>query len=217
MLQNGITQLMSGRQSTVAATSIRLFTVVVFASFFVLSGLSVKAVNTYSDSWLDDSNPNNGFIVGCGVTEANYDDDWELHSVRVTATLRSPNGRTATRTKYTWENGGAYSAHAEPQLAWDWNDVDGNYTVSSHHYSTCPATELGTTSLVSLVVLHAYRREEPSGEYVPTCDSSCTYYPRYIPIGVTAPYIQCGSIKNPLTGCGVGLCRDLSALGRCRG
>jgi len=217
MLRDSITKRMSRYESAITTTRIRLFTLIVFVSLFALSGLSVKAVNTYSDSWLDDSDPYNVFVVGSGLTEANYSDDWELHSVRVTTTLRSPSGRTVTRTNYTWTNGGTYSARAEPSLMWDWNDVDGNYTVNSHHYSTCPATELGTTSLASLVVLHAYQREEPSGEYVPTCDSSCTYYPRYAPVGMTAQYIQCGSIKFPLKGCGVALCLDLKAPGRCRG
>ncbi|MDQ2747353.1 MAG: hypothetical protein M3T96_08850, partial [Acidobacteriota bacterium] len=134
-------------------------------------------------------------------------------------TLTSPNGRSYT--EIASEEGAGYKkpyiARAEALLAWDWNDVDGNYTTVSRHYSECPIANFGTTSVASLVVLHAYEREEPSGDYIPTCDSSCTIYPRYRNVGVTAPYIQCGSIKNPLTGCGLGLCVDKQVRGRCRG
>lgn len=153
------------------------------------------------------------------MTDIDY--DWEYHSARVETTITSPNGRSAGEIDENWSNPqstGVYAyARAETSLAWDWNDVDGSYTVFSRHTSDCPITDFGSTSIASLVVLHAYQREEPSGDYVPTCDSSCTYYPRYSPVGVNTPYAQCGSIKNFFTGCAVAICANQTTRGRCRG
>lgn len=83
-------------QSRIARIMVRLFTIAIFVGCLAMSQASVKAVTVWSDAWVDDSNPDQAFIVGCGVTEATYDDDWGLQSVKVTVTLRSPNGRTAT-------------------------------------------------------------------------------------------------------------------------
>lgn len=141
-------------QSRIARTMVRLFTIALLIGCFVMSQASVKAVTTWSDMWADDSNPDQAFIIGCGVTEATYDDDWELQSVKVTVTLRSPNGRTSILSDHTWSNRTTYSAIAEPRLNWDLIE-GGNFTVSSHHYSTCPPTELGNTSELMNVSLNA--------------------------------------------------------------
>lgn len=128
--------------------SFRLIFSLIFVSLVTASPAS--AVTTYSDTSLDDSGADDGtiYVVGYGVTEANYDDDWELHSVRATTTIRSPLGRTFTLTRWQWYNasqGSSFTAIAEPTLPWDWNDA-GDYLINTHHYSTCPPTELGTTS-----------------------------------------------------------------------
>jgi hypothetical protein len=55
-----------------------------------------------------------------------------------------------------------------------------------------------------------------TGEYVPTCDSNCTYYPRWIPIGVNAPFIECNTVYTYGEGCAdVYLCRDKTTPGKC--
>lgn len=135
-------------QRHIVIISFRL--VLPLASLLLFTASSAFAVTTYSDTSFDDSGADEGvtYVVGYGVTEANYNDDWELHSVRATTTIRSPLGRTFTLTRYQWYNasqGSSFTAIAEPTLLWDWNDT-GDYLISTRHYSTCPATELGTTS-----------------------------------------------------------------------
>lgn len=183
----------------------------------ILTATSVQAMTKFSEEWIDDSNPSSGYVVGCGITRTEYYEDYHLITVRTT--LTSPNGRTEI--EYGFGDGAGYKqpyiARAEAFLAWNWDDVEGDYLAFSEHSSDCPAENFGTTSIALPVVLHAYEREEPSGDYVPTCDSSCTYYPRYRPVGVTTPYAQCGSIRNYFTGCGIGLCVDRTTRGRCRG
>lgn len=138
-------------------------TALTFVCIFAVS--SAYATTVYSDSWLEGSDPagstyeeggtieNSYRVIGCGLTEANYGDDWELHSVRAATTVRSPNGRSFTRTAavyYTWNQGSNFTARAESSLSWDSSDM-GDYIVSTRHYSTCPATELGSTGLVTKV------------------------------------------------------------------
>lgn len=156
-------------QSRIARITVRLFTIAIFIGFFAMSQASVKAVTVWSDSWIDDSASENSpadasaiLVVGCGVTEATYDDDWELQSVKVTTTLRSPNGRTATLSDHTWSNRTTYSAIAEPKMQWDWNDT-GDYLINSHHYSTCPPTELGHSSALATYLADNSFNEEDFG------------------------------------------------------
>lgn len=127
----------------------------------ILVASPASATTVFSDSWFDDSGGANRtyeegeavtglYVVGCGLTEANYGDDWELHSVRATTTIRSPNGRVVTLTStvyYNWNQGSSFTARAEPKLQWDiYNPENGDYIVSTRHFSTCPSTELGNTT-----------------------------------------------------------------------
>lgn len=152
---------------------VKIFIAIFFVN--VVAMVSVSATSVYSDVWSDDSNPDSPFMVGCGVTEANYGDDWELHNVRATTTIRKPNGASATRTSavyYSWSSGSSFTARAEPVLLWDWSEV-GDFIVSTRHYSTCPATELGNTSTSSRVgVSTAYYLES-----FDRIDGTCDYSP----------------------------------------
>lgn len=190
MLPNSNTQSVQGGRSIVGTVSVRLFTVVVFACLFAMSTTSVGAVSSYSDSWVDNPyqepdsvarNTSGVYIVGCGVTEANYDDDWELHSIKVTTTIRSPNGRSFTLSTRTWNNHSTYSAVAEPKLQFSSGDL-GTYTTTSHHYSTCPSTDFGYTSIPLYIGLSAesYTGLIPIPGFnackytTPTCIGRCT-------------------------------------------
>ncbi len=103
MRLNDIRRLKQLSQDSAVTISLHLLASVVFICFFAVP--SIPAVTVYSDGWADASDPNAVNIVGYGMTEANYDDDWELHSVRASTTIRSPSGRSFTRTNsiyYTW-------------------------------------------------------------------------------------------------------------------
>lgn len=146
MLPKGLIKLMRPQPGTFPSLRFRLFITALLLSLY--AALPVSATTTYSDSWIDGSHPDAAYIVGFGLTEANVGDDWELHAVRATTTLRSPNGRTITRTAavyYSWSTGSSFTARVEPTLMFDPNDM-GDYIISTRHYSTCPATELGLTS-----------------------------------------------------------------------
>ena len=99
MLANGTTKFMRRYRNNIAVMSLRLVAVVMFASLFAVSAGSVQAVSCYSDTWVDDSNSNQGSIVGCGVTQTSYNSRWsEFHEVSVDTTITSPNGRSMTVT-----------------------------------------------------------------------------------------------------------------------
>ena len=161
MLTHFIIKHAQRKRNNFAVVSLPIFAAVMFVSFFALSQVSVKAVSCYSDTWIDDSNPNSGQVVGCGVTHSNYYDPY--HDENVETTITSPNGRSSTA--FGFDDGGYYkhpfNARTEAVLAWDWSDVDGSYTITSHHYSDCPITDFGNTIISKRIVLHAYQREEP--------------------------------------------------------
>jgi len=144
MLPSVAIKVVQVRRSGVAAISLRLFAVVMFAGLIAVLPTSVYAESSYSDSWVE-SNPNTTSIVGCGVTRTEYYEDY--HMVSVQTTITSPNGRsdTAYGGAYGAQYKRPYIARAEPFLAWSLNDV-GNYIVDSHHFSDCPQTDFGTTS-----------------------------------------------------------------------
>lgn len=147
MLLNDIRGFKQSPQRNAGRTGFHLLTSLIFIGVFAVA--SASAVTVYSDAWADTTDPTAVRIVGCGLTEANYGDDWELHSVRSTTTLRSPSGRSFTQTKavyYTWNQGSTFTVRAEPTLLFQ--EETGDYIISTRHYSTCPATELGTTSLL---------------------------------------------------------------------
>jgi hypothetical protein len=85
----------------------------------------------YSDKWLDDSDPANVKLRGCGVTQdyANY----YGHTYWVVTTFSSPNGRN---TSVTSSQSSSY-ARAESYLLVDFNDL-GTYNVQSSHWLCCP-------------------------------------------------------------------------------
>lgn len=180
MLVNFTTKIMQRAWRFISHNAFRFLTMLMFT--FVVAASTAHATTVYSDSWLDDSNADGGFIVGCGLTEVNYGDDWELHQIRATTTIRSPDGRTATRTgirHYDWSQGSTFTVRAEPLLAWDFNDT-GDYRVSTRHYSTCPATELGTTADIIRVgvsnAVYVSVQSQPDGciyRIVNNCNTTC--------------------------------------------
>ena len=109
----------------VSRLSSRLVGVVIFATIFVVP--SAFGQTDYSDSWLDDSDPNALYIVGAGVT----DNDYSADEIAVETTLTSPNGRTVTG-----ESDDYGSARMEVTLPWDWDDL-GDYFVHTTHQPLC--------------------------------------------------------------------------------
>jgi len=95
----------------------------------LLAVLSMPAFSQtdYSDSWLDDSNPDSLYVVGAGVT----DNDYSADAIAVETTLTSPNGRTVTG-----EADDYGSARVEVALPWDWDDL-GDYYVHTIHQPLC--------------------------------------------------------------------------------
>jgi hypothetical protein len=89
---------------------------------------------TYSDSWVDDSEPESVAIVGTGVTQDTYNSYG--HTYWVVTTLTSPSGRTSNATSYHTNAYNAYTS-TETSLTWDWNDL-GDYTTGSQHWMCCP-------------------------------------------------------------------------------
>lgn len=85
----------------------------------------------YSDATMDSY----GTIRGWGVTDANSAGCY-CHTAKVSTTIRSPNGRTQTRSDLYGGRGHEY-ARADVYLVWDGSDL-GNYTESSTHWAFCP-------------------------------------------------------------------------------
>ena len=218
MLPNITLKFTQWRRNYVAKIGFYVFARAICLGLLILSATSVQAMTKFSEEWIDDSNPNSGYVVGCGITRTEYYEDYHLITVRTT--LTSPNGRT--HIEYGFADGAGYKqpyiARAEALLAWDWNDVEGDYSAFSEHSSDCPLENFGTTSIALPVVLHAYKRDPPwSDEWIPTCTSSCTITPRWRNPNHRTPFIECGSIVIPYFGCGVALCSDSPVQGRCRG
>jgi hypothetical protein len=110
MLLNNMKGFKQLNQDDAVTIGFHLLASLVFICFFAVP--SAPAVTVYSDGWADASDPNAVYMVGCGLTEANYGDDWELHSVRATTTIRSPSGRSFTRANsiyYTWNQGSIFT------------------------------------------------------------------------------------------------------------
>ena len=143
LLLNGMIKLLNNRHRPVATMSLPLFATVLFLSLFVISTSSVKADAYYSDSWVDDSDPDQGYIVGVGVTEIVYGEggresgilgigqEGQTHEAAADMTLTSPHGRTVTFTAMDTAGNSStpYHASAEGALAWDWEDL-GEYTIN---------------------------------------------------------------------------------------
>jgi len=108
----------------VAAISLRLLAVAAFMGILIVPS---AFGSDFSDTWVDDSNPDAASIVGTGVTDGDYSAD----AIDVETTLRSPNGRTVTGDAV-----GVFSARAEVTLSWDWNDF-GEFSIQSVHQPYC--------------------------------------------------------------------------------
>jgi hypothetical protein len=167
--------------------------------------------STYSDVWLDNNSGNALRVIGCGITDESYNS--YNHEAWVNTTLTSSGGQLATA-----NSGGSSYARADAILP----SEDGEFSFESEHGYFCPIAQrdtlLGTLLVSATVVLAAYRREEPSGDYVPTCCSPCTISPRAQHIGVTTPFVECGHIyvfSSPIP-CSIGLCANQTSAGRCR-
>lgn len=220
MFLHGKSRFVQSRQSSFATFSLYFRAAVFFVGLFIISSTSVQAVATYQDAWGEGDDADVQYIVGCGVTEANYGDDWELHNVKAVTTLRSPNGRSVTRTRsvyYTWNDGSSFAARAEPVLLGDESDI-GDYTLSSTFSSACPATPLGTAffrfPVGTFRQTYGYRGFIPAqGEhwYSVDCIGPCTAtYPqnRYFSTFRGAFYV-CSGIRVTF--------RGSTCVGRCRG
>lgn len=158
-----------------------LFTAVLFAGLLLLSAAPINAITKYTDTWVDDYNPD-GYVIGIGVTQMSYNTRWsEYHEAQVATTLTSPNGRTVTVIAYgeAGATNGTFSANAEAALGWDWNDI-GDYSVTSHHYSECPYADFGsTTDIIRTGISHAvYGGAQCQSDgclytITESCDTSC--------------------------------------------
>src|SRR5258708_24944339 len=113
----------------------RVLTVLSFLWVCHTSAFSqMGSFSVYFDSWVDDSNPDSGSIVGAGVTQDSYNSYG--HTYWVVTTLTSPNNRTSSATSYHTNGYNAYTS-AETTLPWDWNDL-GDYSIGSQHWMCCP-------------------------------------------------------------------------------
>lgn len=209
---------------------------------FWLTVLTAYGQATYADMWLDNSNGGIS-VIGRGASEINYTDE---DGVEVEVRITSPNGRTVrtgafgevsvqadARLSFDWEEFGDFSIRVErfPMCynGGGWTGDDG--IMMTHGYNGTSGTlwwrPTGFTRCVrnsnilaftATIISHAYQRELPSGEYVPTCCSACSIVPRYRPVGVNSPYLQCASFYyyNREIPCSAGLC-DTNRLtpGRC--
>ena len=204
-----------GLRGKAFATCYRVLLVVMFSAIVGLSSVTAQQMGsqaTYSDSWLDVSSPNAPVIVGCGVSQ-DYNNSYG-HTYRVTTTITSPSGRTASATSYT----GSYYARVEVTLPWDWNTPDeGTYAIDSQHTMCCPYLRQygagqppgsgcvpsgGSSSPLPISLQKtAFRYEGGDGDYCyynGTCSGRCnpggtayviarTLYPGPCP----SPFIQC--------------------------
>lgn len=195
--------------------------------------MSVVAL-TPIDQWTDNSNPEVPIVMGNGVTETSYDSFGDLTVIE--GTFTDPNGNTASASGH----GDLYaSVTIGLPYYWDFtNDGDWvfdglisrycrngtyyvpypSYYLDGFYYAPCYGYPFQQRRVIRrrrrTFVIHSYRRE--NGEYVPTCDSNCTYYPRWIPIGVTAPFIECNTVYTYGEGCADAyLCKDKTTPGKC--
>lgn len=113
------------RQGYVVAISLRPIAILIFLGLFAVPSTFAQA--DYSTIWVDDSNPDAGYIVGAGVT----DNDYTADEIGVEATLTSPSGRTITNSA---DDVG--SVRVEVTLPWDWEDI-GTYFIQTRHQPLC--------------------------------------------------------------------------------
>ncbi len=125
MLSNLLLTTVERNASNTSRLASRLVGVVVLVIIFMVP--SAFGQSDYSVAWVDDSNPDAGYIVGAGVT----DNDYSADAMEVATTLTSPAGRTVTG-----YSDGVGSAFAEVTLPWDWSDI-GDYFVHSTHQPYC--------------------------------------------------------------------------------
>jgi hypothetical protein len=204
---------------------IEIFFLLAIFCIAVVSPASVKAQSmgnstTYSDLWLYNSPTGEPKIALSGTTENPY--NYYGHSHWVVVRLTSP---TNTDTTNTSSPGGNYSrAETTQTLDFDaiYNATTNEFNIRSEHWMSCPymgnSYPSTTTIEARTFILHAYRKIYPSGEYEPTCCSTCTISPLW-DIAVNDPYTQCGSLYlyNNTFPCSPGVCdTGRTTPGRCR-
>jgi len=111
-----------------------VFLLVVLGSITSAFSQQMGSYAAYSDSWVDDSNPDAITIVGTGATQDSQNSYG--HTYWVVTTLTSPSGRTTTATSSQTNGYSAYTA-VETVLPWDWADPGGYFT-QSRHWMCCP-------------------------------------------------------------------------------
>lgn len=124
---------------TLGSWAIRL--VAIFICLFPTS--TAFAQSTYSDEWVDDSDPNNVKIVASG---ASYDASngymgtpqgyQQIHHYWVKVTITSPTGRTATINS-SWSSSYAITEASLPLLVGGEYET-GNYFTQTQHWNCCP-------------------------------------------------------------------------------
>jgi|ERR1043166_368422 hypothetical protein len=143
----------------------------------------------YSNAWVDDSNPDQAKMYGCGVTQDSYNSYG--HTYWVTTHVTSPNGQTTSVTSGKVNSYNAY-VRAETYLAFDWENEVGDFTIQSTHTGCCPFMGGnpvtgqncflgGSTSVTDRVgVSFAYYQEgfdrvDGTCDYdpIPNCDVTC--------------------------------------------
>jgi hypothetical protein len=139
------------------------------AIFVCLFSASTAFGYTYTDDWVDDSDPNNIRLVGFGST---YDPSngymgtpqgyQQIHYYWVRVTITSPSGRTATMTS-PWGSSQVSTDASLPLLAGEEYET-GNYLTQTQHWNCCPymqpnpwdgtkcypSTNTSTTTLIAL-------------------------------------------------------------------
>jgi len=219
MKTNTYVQSTRRNQSRAAVVSLYIFSAISLIGLYIGSSISVQAVTTYHDVWLAGDDEESQYIVGCAITDGDY--DWEYHHTRAEATLVSTAGRTETQfsedTEYPQQTGLYPYALAEAILTVDENDV-GDYHFETLHTSTCPIANFASVNSILPVALfsqgYAYNGFDQLFQehvYKVNCIGSCTAsYPRQ------RRYNQ---YRGPFLGC-VGISVNFFGricAGRCRG
>lgn len=191
----------------------------------------------YTDQWTDNSNPEVPIIVGTGVTETSYDSYGDISVIE--GTFTDPNGNSTAGSGHgdlyasvmlglpyywdftndgDWVFDGIFSRYCSSGPFWV---PSPSYYLDGVYYAPCSGYSFQQRRITRRgrrrFVIHSYRKEAHSGEYLPTCDSNCTYHGGFRPFpGKSAPFIECNTVYTFGEGCAdVYFCKDRTTPGRC--
>lgn len=162
-------------------------------------------VTTYTDTWGSGDDQDTQYVIGCSITDGDY--DWEYHHTRADVTLTSPMGRSdfqfSEDTQYPTVNGQYPYARAEAVLIGDESDL-GEYSLTTQHTSSCPVANFGS-SLIRFPVggfrqTYQYRHfipEQGMHWYSVSCIGPCTsvYQQNRFFSTNRGPWYVCGGIR----------------------